>query len=184
MLKIIEPDWNLSPYLSKEALEIHYHGHHLKYVENLQKLLPNCSLPLEEIISKYSENTPIYNNAAQILNHNIFWQSMKKDSYNPLILEFLNKEIEFEKKFILETNKMFGSGWVWLVSENSALKILSTKDGIYPKNCTPIINIDLWEHAYYVNYQNKRTSFCETFIKHLLNYEQIERKLLELGYSF
>lgn len=180
--EVIEPSSNLEPFLSNQAVNIHFQFHHLKYVENLEKLAPN-ERSLFEIIRNYPklQFPNIYNNAAQIINHNIFWQSMKLNTKNEEILNFLNKKINFTEDFKEKASKLFGSGWVWLVYQDKQLKIITTHDGDYPENSIPILNLDVWEHAYYVDYTNKRINFIDNYLNFLINWNLVESKFSEIG---
>ncbi|MFN9115099.1 MAG: superoxide dismutase, partial [Bacteroidota bacterium] len=138
---------NLDPFLSKEAIETHFYGHHIKYYENLQKMLPEEN-NLEKILKDYSKenNLNIYNNAAQLFNHNLFWKSIKLNTFDKDISDFLERKLNFKENLKQIASSVFGSGWVWLVKKkrDGELEIIKTKDGdIPPKEYEPLINLDL-----------------------------------------
>ncbi|SCM23732.1 superoxide dismutase [Fe], putative [Plasmodium chabaudi chabaudi] len=161
----------MKPFLSEEAIKYHYSKHHAAYVKNLNDLatkhpeLKNMSL--EEIMKKY--DGPIYNNAAQIFNHNFFWLSLKNNGEGKPYGEIKNKIEEsfvsfenFKEQFAKEAAGHFGSGWIWLVIKDNKLNIYQGHDAECPiKNQVghPILALDVWEHAYYVDYKNSRADY-------------------------
>lgn len=167
----------LSPFLSKETLTFHYGKHYKGYVKKLNKLIKGTEfekMELEEIIKKSSgaKNTDVYNNAAQTWNHQFYWKSMKHEA--PPISPACNKVIEkafgsfddFKSKFIDEATSLFGSGWVWLVARGKRVEILTTKNADCPlttPNVIPLFVCDVWEHAYYLDYQNDRKKYVDEF---------------------
>lgn len=175
----------LEPYISATTLEFHYGKHHRTYVENLNKLIkdtPFAEMSLEEIIKTTvgkAEYTAIFNNAAQAWNHNFFWNSMKKNGGGEPQGEML-KKIErdfgsyekFREEFKNAAVSQFGSGWAWLVEQDGKLKVIKTSNADTPlaHGMTALITIDVWEHAYYLDYQNKRADFVEAFLNHLIKW--------------
>lgn len=182
----------LSPYISKKTLEFHHGKHHATYVENLNNLLKNTEFinsSLEDIIAKYDANTPVFNNAAQVWNHNFFWYSMKKDGGNiptgaikeKIENDFTNIDI-FIKNFKEIALKQFGSGWTWLIlGNNNKLEIISTGNANLPlkDGKKALLTLDIWEHSYYIDYQNRRVEYINNFFDHLVNWDFANKNLLD-----
>lgn len=185
----------LSPYMSKETLEFHYLKHHKTYVDNLNKLLKssnsnkinkNNDKTLYEIISDYKHG-PIFNNAAQVFNHNFFWQSLTpngKGLSNSLLKEKLlnkwNSVDQFTEEFNKKALETFGSGWVWLIkTPKGDLEILSTPNAETPisGDNLPLLNCDVWEHAYYIDYRNSRKAYLDAFWK-IVNWSFAEENFI------
>jgi len=178
----------LEPHLSAETLEFHYEKHHRGYVKKLEKAIggtPTAELPLEEII-RTSEG-PVFNNAAQIWNHGFYWKCMSpKGGGKPRgdLLQAVERAFGsfdgFRKKFLEVSNAEFGSGWAWLGrSESGDLRVYATDDADNPLICddTPLLTIDLWEHAYYIDYRNERERYVETFFDHLVAWDFVAENL-------
>ncbi len=192
----------LEPYMSEKTLSFHYGKHHQTYVDNLNKLIAGGEmeeLGLEEIILKTANKTEfsaIFNNAAQVYNHNIFWDCLKpvqkeseKEELNTAQGELLKAiETNFESwdNFLVEFKALamsqFGSGWAWLVKDGKSLKILKTLNGENPLilNLKPLVAIDVWEHSYYLDYQNRRADYLEAILKNLVDWQKASEKFLEL----
>ena len=164
----------LMPHMSPETLDYHYGKHHKTYVDNLNKLVPGTEfekMDLESIVKKSSGG--IFNNAAQIWNHTFFWNCLSpKAGGEPTgaIADAITKEFgsfqAFKEKFSDTTIKQFGSGWGWLVKNKAGkLEILSTSNAGNPltDGHTPLLTCDVWEHAYYIDYRNKRPDFLAAF---------------------
>ena len=172
----------LAPLMSKETFDYHYGKHLQGYVNNLNALIagtPFEEMELEEII-KQSEGG-IFNNAAQTWNHTFFFQMLTPDEV--VIPEKLNKKLcnefgslqIFQEEFINAATKLFGSGWVWLVAdEKGKLSIKSTSNAGNPmtEGFKPLLVIDVWEHAYYIDYRNNRKAYIESFWK-LVNLNKV-----------
>ena len=199
----------LEPYLSEKQMELHYYRHHQNYINKLNDIVKHNPLgyqSLEEII-KYGANFPpnnLYNNAAQHYNHSFYWKSMTTHhsipSSNAINLSYsLTKTFgsmnTFAELFISEAKKYFGSGWIWLVwdGEDNKLHLMTTHDAGCPLGCNklvPLFNCDLWEHAYYYDYQNEKDRYLKAFISNLVNWEfaskNFENRLpkVENGKSF
>jgi len=165
----------LEPFISKEAMEYHYGKHHQAYVNNLNNLIAWTeyeNMTLEEIIEE-SEDWPIFNNAAQVWNHTFYFEAMGVvDNNTPLwyILEMINKDFEsftdFKFKFTEMALNNFGSGWTWLsINSNGSLEIINTSNAENPfkTQSKPLLTIDIWEHAYYIDYRNARAKYIENF---------------------
>jgi superoxide dismutase, Fe-Mn family len=180
------PDTALEPVYSAKTISFHHGKHHKAYVDNLNRLVANTSLegqPLESVIeaaAKSPDMSGIFNNAAQIWNHTFFWQSMKpggggkpSGALAKMIDEAFGSYEKFAELFKAAAVGRFGSGWAWLVIETGALKIVSTPNAETPitKGQKPLITVDVWEHAYYLDYQNRRPDFVQAFLDHLVNWD-------------
>ena len=176
----------LEPYVSAKTLNFHYGKHHQTYVDNLNKLIegtPLAEQPLESIIRETAgaaDTTAIFNNAAQVWNHTFFWNSMKPGGGGKpegRLLELVEKSFgdfnKFKSAFVETALAQFGSGWVWLVQDGDALKIVKTSNADTPvaHEQTALLTCDVWEHAYYIDYQNRRKDFVEAFVDNLANWE-------------
>ena len=172
----------LAPHISKETFEYHYGKHHQAYVTNLNNLIPGTefeNLPLEEIIKKSSGG--VYNNAAQIWNHTFFWNSLKPNGGGAptgKLADAINAKWgsfdAFKEAFTKSAVGNFGSSWTWLVKKaDGSVDIVNTGAAGTPLTTgdTALLTIDLWEHAYYIDYRNARPKFVETFLTHLANWD-------------
>lgn len=175
----------LEPYMSANTFSFHYGKHHAAYVTNLNKLIEGTELankPLEEIVvTSFKEGkTPIFNNAGQVWNHNFFWQSLKPGgggTPSGALADKINSDFgsfdKFKEEFKNAAATQFGSGWAWLVVDNGTLKVTKTPNAENPvvHGQTPLLTLDVWEHAYYLDYQNKRPDFISTFLDNLVNWD-------------
>ncbi|MET4699292.1 Fe-Mn family superoxide dismutase [Constrictibacter sp. MBR-5] len=182
----------LEPYMSARTLEFHHGKHHQAYytaLNNLVKDTPFASMSLEEIIKKtYNDSSKagIFNNASQAWNHNLFWPSMKKGGGGAIPSE-LEKRIvsdfgsvdKFKEEFVAKGVGQFGSGWCWLVEEGGKLKCTNTPNGVDPLcfDQTTLLGCDVWEHSYYLDYQNRRPDYIKAFLDHLVNWEAVAGRL-------
>lgn len=177
---------DLMPHMSADTFHYHHGKHHQAYVNKLNELVAQTNFAnnsLEEIIfmtKDDQQNAAIFNNAAQIWNHTFFWHSMTKSKAQAptdTLMQKINQNFgnyqNFKEQFIKVGTAQFGSGWVWLVLENDQLKIIKTSNADLPiiHNQQPLLNCDVWEHAYYLDYQNKRPDFLNTFLDHLINWQ-------------
>jgi Fe-Mn family superoxide dismutase len=187
---------SLEPYISKETILVHYEKHHKGYVTNLNKFVKNDisldNLSLEELMHKTHNNkkyTAIFNNAAQVWNHSFYWQSITKNGGTQLISESLMNRInddfgdfnKFREKFINISMSQFGSGWVWLVlNKNNSLEIISTSNASNPLivGLKPLLTCDVWEHAYYIDYHNRRLEYVNNFIDNLADWTFVDKNIL------
>ncbi len=182
----------LAPYISSNTLDFHYGKHHKAYVDNLNKLIAGTDLqekPLEEIIkiaAKDSAKAGIFNNAAQVWNHSFYWQCLKKSGGGTptgTIGTKINATWGSYDKFAEELKNagvtQFGSGWAWLVLEGSQLKITKTANADTPiaHGQKPLLTIDVWEHAYYLDYQNRRPDYLSAVIQNLINWDFVNGNL-------
>jgi len=175
---------DLEPYISANTLSFHYGKHHQAYVTNLNKLIAGTefeNLDLVEIIHKTArEGGGIFNNAAQVWNHTFYWNSMKKNGGGEPSGELLDKINEafgsfdaFKEQFAAAGATQFGSGWAWLVydTKSKKLEIVKTANADMPHPKLPLITMDVWEHAYYLDYQNARPKYMDDFINNLINWD-------------
>ncbi len=177
---------SLEPYISAETVKYHYLKHHKGYVDKAKKFIAGTSLAdlsVEEIISKTREDDnakKIYNSTAQIWNHNLYWHSMKKHgggSPEGALLAQIEKDFNTLEKFQEEFKKCglaeFGSGYVWLLFLEGKLRIISDTDAKIPVQDLnqAILNMDVWEHAYYIDYRNERGKYIDIFLKYLINWD-------------
>lgn len=176
----------LEPVISAHTLSFHYGKHHKAYVDNLNKLVADTPLAgksLEEIIKAtagQADKAGIFNNAAQVWNHMFYWHSLSpKGGGEPPAALKQKIEASFgsvdtcKKEFANAAVTQFGSGWAWLVQEGDKLAIAKTSNADSPitKNSRPLLTIDVWEHAYYLDYQNRRPDYVNTILDKLINWE-------------
>lgn len=177
---------DLEPYISEMTLKFHYGKHHRAYVTKLNTLIGNTSWnqksAFEILIS--ATNQEIFNNAAQVWNHTFFFRCLnpKTTSGNaPLLFDQLRRDFgsydSFRDEFISTAISHFGSGWAWLVHDGNRLKVTSTNNANTPfaLNEFPLLTVDLWEHAYYLDHQNRRDDYVKVVLDHLLNWDFAEK---------
>jgi superoxide dismutase, Fe-Mn family len=178
----------LEPHVSARTLEFHYGKHHKGYVDKLNQNAAGTryeDMALEEVIHESHKNndTAVYNNASQAWNHTFFWDSMRpgedsrpSGSLDDMIDSQFGGLDEFRKQFKESAVGKFGSGWTWLVADEDALAIVSTSNADSPliTPTAPLITLDVWEHAYYLDYQNARDKFVDAFLGHLINWDFAE----------
>lgn len=182
----------LAPHISLRTLDFHHDKHHHAYVTNLNELIEGTDMvekTIEDIIKKSANNTDrigIFNNAAQVWNHTFYWQSMKPNGGGlPTgnIAEKINSDFGGYASFISEFKNagltQFGSGWAWLVLKNKKLEIIKTSNADTPiaHDLKPLMTVDVWEHAYYLDYQNRRGDYLDAFIKNLINWDFVNYNL-------
>jgi Fe-Mn family superoxide dismutase len=182
----------LAPYMSAKTLHLHHDKHHQAYVTNLNNLIEGTEFAgksLEDIVTgSYGDAAKqgIFNNAGQHWNHNLFWRIMTKGGGGSPGGE-LAKRIDdafgsfdaFKEQFKTAGVTQFGSGWAWLAVQNDQLKVMKTPNGENPlvHGMRPILGIDVWEHAYYVDYENRRPEYLAAFLNNLVNWEEVEAEL-------
>jgi Fe-Mn family superoxide dismutase len=172
----------LAPYISKETIDFHYGKHHQTYVTNLNNLVKGTEFAdhgLDDIVRKSSGG--IFNNAAQVWNHTFFWHSLKPSgggepsgALAAAITAKWGSFAAFKEAFTKSALGNFGSGWTWLVKKsNGSVDIVNTSNAGTPLTGADkaLLTIDVWEHAYYIDYRNARAKFVETFLNNLANWE-------------
>lgn len=180
----------LEPAVDAKTMEVHYSKHHQGYVDKLNAALENLpdmqDMPIEELMRSIKEiddpslMTAVKNNGGGHANHALFWQilSAKKQEIPRILKDDLEAVFgsidEFKKQFSEAAATRFGSGWAWLYVDNGKLKIMSTpnQDNPWMENNTPILALDVWEHAYYLKYQNKRPDYIQAFWQ-VVNWEKV-----------
>ena len=186
----------LAPVISAQTLSFHYGKHHKAYVDNLNKLVAGTALsetPLEKVIAAVAgqpDKAGIFNNAAQTWNHTFFWNSLKPQG-GGVPPGAVGKAIDasfggfenFKKELSNAAMTQFGSGWAWLVADKGALRVVKTGNADTPltMGLKPLLTIDVWEHAYYLDYQNRRADFVAAVIDKLLNWEFANANLARAG---
>lgn len=183
----------LEPHISANTLSYHYGKHHAAYVTNLNKMVEGTDLEgksLEEIILTVAGDASkagVFNNAAQVWNHTFYWHSMAPDGggkpsgkIGDAIERDFGSYDEFAKAFTGAGGTQFGSGWAWLVSNNGKLEVRKTPNAETPlteDGVTPLMTMDVWEHAYYLDFQNSRPGYMNAFLEHLVNWDFAEANM-------
>lgn len=186
----------LEPYIDEETMKLHHDKHHNTYVENTNKALEGHEdlqkLSIEELVAKLDEvpediRTAVRNNGGGHANHSLFWEILSPnggDEPTGELADAINEAFGSFEDFKAELKKaatgQFGSGWGWLVVDNGDLKVTNTpnQDSPLTNGQTPILGIDVWEHAYYLNYQNKRPDYVDAFWK-VVNWDEVARRYAE-----
>lgn len=175
----------LDPHVSAETMSYHYDKHHRAYVDKLNAAIDGTDyeeMTLENVIvnARKSADINVLNNAAQAWNHDFLWHSMSPDgggSPEGSLMQLLDgafKDIDgFREEFRKSAVGQFGSGWTWLVLDRGEPRIMSTSNADSPvgTHLTPLLTLDVWEHAYYLDYQNERASYVDSFLEHLINWD-------------
>ncbi len=183
----------LEPYgMKAETFDYHYGKHHAAYVTNLNNLIKDTELdskPLEEIITtsfKDSSKVGVFNNAAQVWNHSFFWNCLKAGGGGAPtgeLAERITKDFgsydKFREEFKAAATTQFGSGWAWLVDDGSTLKIIKTPNAENPlaHGQKALLTLDVWEHAYYIDFKNARPAFIDNFLDKLVNWDFVAHNL-------
>ncbi len=182
----------LEPHISSNTLQFHYSKHHQTYVTNLNNLVkdtPLADLSLEEIIKTTagdSSKIGIFNNAAQVWNHTFYWHCMTpngggdpSDILKDKIVSAFGSLDNFKQEFKQAAITQFGSGWAWLVADKGELKIMKTGNADLPMThgAKALLTCDVWEHAYYLDYQNRRPDYVDTFLNNLVNWDFVATNL-------
>ncbi len=178
----------LEPYMSRETLNYHYDKHHQGYVDKLEAGIDDSQRDqsLEQVILQVEK--PLFNSAAQVWNHDFFWQCLTPEQPKlqdkrlaALIERSFGGREQFEERFAKIAAAEFGSGWAWLAYDPKAgeLDVFSTTDAENPlsMSVTPLLTLDVWEHAYYLDYKHDRPAYIEAFLKHLINWDFAARNL-------
>ena len=182
----------LAPYISANTLDFHHGKHHQTYVTNLNNMTkdsPLASKSLEEVVKEAADDpgkTTLFNNAGQVWNHNFFWNCMKPggggkpsgEVASAIDTAFGSYE-KFAEEFKNACVTQFGSGWGWLAADNGTLKVVKTANADLPlvHNQRALLTCDVWEHAYYLDYQNRRPDFVQAFLDHLVNWDFVAENL-------
>ena len=191
---------DLEPFISAKTLSFHHHKHYQGYVNKLNELIAHTDfeeLSLEEIILRSASDTlytAVFNQAAQVYNHEFYFDSLSPASSTRDISSSLNKLIEkdfssvesLKEKLVEVGLSVFGSGYVWLVYEEDHLKVLPFSNALTPLvkgGMTPLLAIDVWEHAYYLDKQNLRAAYLKEVVDHLLDWSFVSSNLKQTGVS-
>lgn len=186
----------LEPFISSKTLFYHHDKHHGKYVNTTRDLISGTELEGKDLVTivkkSFGNNQNLFNNAAQSWNHNFYWKSMNSlngggSPKDEKLLSLINKSFgsyeNFRKEFAQVGSTLFGSGWAWLCSTPNGLKVLKTNGAENPLilegGYVPLITMDVWEHAYYLDYQNNRALYVDAFLDHLINWEFASSQLKE-----
>lgn len=182
----------LEPHISANTLSYHYGKHHAAYVANLNKMIEGTDLEgksLEEIVLTVAGDASkggVFNNAAQVWNHTFYWHSMSPNGGGKpsgKIGDAIDRDFgsyeEFAKAFTSAGGTQFGSGWAWLVSNNGKLEVRKTPNAETPltDDVTPLLTMDVWEHAYYLDFQNSRPGYMNSFLENLVNWDFAEANM-------
>lgn len=179
----------LEPHLSAQTIQFHHGKHHAGYVDKVNRLVDGTGWSqrsLEEIIRSAADQV-LHDNAAQVWNHDLYWQSIDTSGEgepDPVtrdaIVQSFGSLDDFRRELAEAAKSHFASGWAWLVKDQSRkLQIVTTSDAVNPleNNQVPLLAIDLWEHAHYLDYQNRRADYVDTFVAHLINWDCIGGRL-------
>lgn len=182
----------LEPYISANTLGFHHGKHHAAYVTNLNNLVKDTALASKDLVEIIRDvagdasKAGIFNNAAQVWNHTFFWHSLKPNGGGKpqgALLAKIEADFGSFEKFVEEFKAaaatQFGSGWAWLVLENGKLKVTKTANADTPlvHGQTPLFTVDVWEHAYYLDFQNRRPDFVATVLDKLANWDFVAENL-------
>lgn len=181
----------LEPHLSRTTLSLHHDRHHAGYVEKARQLvkgtpLENATLERIVLFGDANPDRNLFNAAAQAWNHEFYWNSMRPQGGGKphgavarLVEESFGGHEAFCQEFIKSASAQFGSGWAWLVLDGDRLRITTTANAATPLNSpqVPLLTVDVWEHAYYPDYQNRRVDYLAAYLAHLVNWEFANEKL-------
>jgi len=179
----------LAPHISAETLEYHYGKHHQTYVTNLNNLTEgtdHASAGLEDVIMAADNPSPLFNNAAQVWNHTFYWNSMAPGGggeptgeLGEAINSAFGSYDAFRTQFAEAATTQFGSGWAWLADDGSGLKIMKTANADLPMkhSAKALLTIDVWEHAYYIDFRNARPNYISTFLDSLVNWDFVAQNM-------
>ncbi len=180
----------LEPYISRQTLSAHHGFHHASYVERTRVLVQRTPLEaatLEDIVlASASRNVGLFRVAAQAWNHEFYWNCMRPDgggeahgAIAELIQESFGGSRAFNQQFVAAAGDQFGSGWAWLVLDRGRLRIMATSNADTPltTGAAPLLTLDVWEHAYYLDYQQRRLDYIAAFLAHLVNWNFVNEAL-------
>lgn len=177
----------LAPYMSRETLEFHHDKHHLVYVDNANNLMKGTEFDgrsVDDVVrGSFFRNPGLFNNAGQHYNHIHFWKWMKPGGGGDRMPGALEKRIivdlgsvaKMKEDFVQAGITQFGSGWCWLAVKYGRIVVMKTANGENPlvQSAGPILGCDVWEHAYYIDYRNRRADYLKAFLDHLVNWEYV-----------
>ena len=183
----------LAPHMSKDPFDYHYGKHHQKYVDVMNGMIEGTAHADADLVTIIKDaagsNQGLFNNAAQVWNHTFFWNSMKpngggKPAAGSAIAKAIDESFgsydKFREAFAAAGAPQFGSGWAWLVSVGGKLEVRKTLNAETPvtdEGVTPLLTMDVWEHAYYLDHQNARPAYIDTYLDHLVNWDFAEANL-------
>ena len=180
----------LEPHISRRTLAAHHGNHHAAYVAKTRALIQHTPLEaasLEDVVrSSAQQDTALFNASAQAWNHEFYWRSMRpggggdaRGASAQLIEESFGSQRAFSQQFVTVAGDQFGSGWAWLVLEDGRLRITATSNAQTPLTMkqVPLLTIDVWEHAYYLDYQHRRLDYIAAFLGHLIDWEFVNQNV-------
>jgi len=182
----------LEPHISARTMEFHYDKHHRSYVAKLNQLVdgsPPARMSLEDVMRRSADSPTgeaLFNNAAQAWNHAFFWKCLKPKgggapggTLGERIKASFGSHENFRNAFLHAATGQFGSGWAWLVQSGDRLEVVATANADNPllRGMIPLLTCDVWEHAYYLDYQNRRAEFVKAFVDHLVDWQHATRQL-------
>ncbi|MBD2090756.1 superoxide dismutase [Microcoleus sp. FACHB-1515] len=182
----------LAPHISADTLKFHHDKHHAAYVTNYNKMVEGteyADMPIEDVIRSIAgdaSKSGIFNNAAQAWNHTFYWNCMKPSGGGTptgALADKINQDFgsfdKFKEEFKTAGTTQFGSGWAWLVLDNGTLKVTKTPNADNPltHGQVPLLTMDVWEHAYYLDFQNRRPDYEQTFIDNLINWDYVAEQM-------
>jgi Fe-Mn family superoxide dismutase len=182
----------LAPFISEDTLKFHHDKHHAAYVTNFNKMVEGteyADMAIEAVIKAVAgdaSKSGIFNNGAQAWNHTFYWNCMKPGGGGQptgALADKINADFgsfdKFKEEFKTAGTTQFGSGWAWLVLDNGTLKVTKTPNADNPltHNQVPLLTMDVWEHAYYLDFQNRRPDYEQTFLDHLINWDFVAEQM-------
>jgi Fe-Mn family superoxide dismutase len=181
----------LAPYINEQTLRIHHGKHHAKYVATTNAMIAGTDMEGDDQITiarkAFGNNQGLFNNAAQSFNHEFYWRNMKVGGGGmpgPKLMALIDKDLggydAFRADFTAKANTAFGSGWAWLSITPEGLKVTNTIGANNPlteAGYVPLLTCDVWEHAYYLDYQNMRATYVDTFMDKLVNWDAVEARI-------
>ena len=182
---------DLAPHISEDTLNFHFGKHHQAYVDKTNAAIAGTALndaSLEDIIREADgADQGLFNNTAQVWNHSFYWNSMKPNGggaptgdVEAAIKDAFGGYDGFKEAFAGVGAGQFGFGWAWLIARGGALEVMNTPNAQTPltdERATPLLTMDVWEHAYYLDYQNRRPAYIDAFLDHLVNWDFVNRNL-------
>ncbi|SJZ79315.1 superoxide dismutase, Fe-Mn family [Enhydrobacter aerosaccus] len=185
-------DTALAPTISAQTVQFHYGKHHAAYYANLNRMIPNtpyADLPLEQIVVKTGSDPTqkaLFNQAGQAWNHDFYWQVLKPGSGSQpsgKLAQALERDfggfVKFKEAYAQRANAVFGSGWAWLIEDGGKLALMETSNADTPiaHGKRPLAVIDVWEHAYYLDYQNRRPDHVKAVLDNLMNWDFVRDRM-------